>query len=101
MLGSNHAPNTIVRRPREGAPGGLLLCHSPSAWERDNGATRLDAARGSADLMRDSYPQRERYQRHAGYGRGDHDPVEVAHGRSVALNALTVEREARSEVPKR
>jgi hypothetical protein len=32
------------------------------------------------------HPQRERYQHHVGYGRGDHDPVDVAHGRGASVD---------------
>jgi hypothetical protein len=45
--------------------------------------------------------KRERHQQHVGYGRADHDPVDVAHRRSVALNARAVEREPRLEGLKR
>jgi hypothetical protein len=52
--------------------------------------TRLDAVLALPGLVPEPYPQRERYQQHVGHGRDDHDPVDGAHGCSVALNARSV-----------
>ena len=59
----------------------------------------LCAARHSALTIRvagrlvpNFYPQRER-QQDVGHGWGNHDPVEIPRGRSLALNAGTVERD--------
>jgi hypothetical protein len=66
-----------------------------------SGRTRLNAALGSARLVAEPNPQRERYQQHVGHGRGDDDSVDVAHVHSVAPNGRTVEQDARSEGLKR
>ena len=71
--------------------GRTRLNHAPkSALATAAGRARLNAARGSSGLVPEPHPQRERHQQHVGHGRGDRDPVDVAHGRSVALNAGTL-----------
>jgi hypothetical protein len=47
-------------------------------------------------LVGEPYPRRERYQQYVGWS-GDHGPLDVAHARSIALNARAARQDARSK----
>ncbi len=53
--------------------------------QRSTNIRRVKSAPSSAGLVPEPYPHRSRYQQHVRHGRGNHDPIDVAHGRSVAL----------------